>query len=58
MALIAQGLGVWREGDAIDAAPDKAAAELERVFTSVGMPVRVSQLGIPRDACRRSSRTP
>jgi alcohol dehydrogenase class IV len=50
MALIAQGLGVWREGDAIEAAPDKAAAELERVFTSVGMPVRISQLGIPRDS--------
>lgn len=50
LALIAQALGVWRDGDAIDAAPAQAAAELERVFGSVGMPVRVSALGIPRDA--------
>ncbi len=49
MALIAQGLGVWREGDAIDAAPEKAAAELERLFKSIGAPTRVSQLNIPRD---------
>lgn len=50
MALIAQGLGVWREGDAIDSAPEKAAAELERVFKSVGMPVRASALNIPRES--------
>ena len=50
MALIAQGLGVWRENDGIDAAPDKAATELERVFKSAGMPVRVSELNIPRES--------
>lgn len=50
MALIAQGLGVWRDGDAIDAAPARAAAELERVLQSVNMPMRVSQLDIPRDS--------
>jgi alcohol dehydrogenase class IV len=49
MALIAQGLGVWREGDAIDSAPEKAAAELERLFKSIGAPTRVSELNIPRD---------
>lgn len=49
MALIAQGLGVWKEGDAIDSAPEKAAAELERLFKSIGAPIRVSELGIPRD---------
>ena len=50
MALIAQGLGVWRESDGIAAAPDKAAAELERVFKSAGMPVRLSELNIPRES--------
>ena len=50
MALIAQGLGVWRETDGMDAAPDKAATELERVFKSAGMPVRVSELKIPRES--------
>ena len=50
MALIAQGLGVWCEADGMDAAPDKAATELERVFKSAGMPVRVSELNIPRES--------
>jgi alcohol dehydrogenase class IV len=34
----------------VGSAPEKAATELERVFGSVGMPVRVSALGIPRDS--------
>ena len=50
MALIAQGLGVWRESDGLPTAPEKAATELERVFSSVGMPVRVSGLNIPRES--------
>ncbi|MBM3340961.1 MAG: iron-containing alcohol dehydrogenase [Betaproteobacteria bacterium] len=49
MALIAQGMGVWQEGDPIEAAPERAAAELERLFNSIGAPTRVSQLGIPRE---------
>ena len=48
MALIAQGLGVWRESDGMDAAPEKAATALEGIFRSAGMPVRVSELKIPR----------
>ncbi len=50
MALIAQGLGIWRESDGLDGAPEKAATELERVFRAVGMPVRVSELNIARDS--------
>jgi len=50
MALIAQGLGVWSEGDGLESAPQKAAAELERVFRSVGVPVRLSELKIARDS--------
>ncbi len=49
MALIAQGMGVWKEGEPISSAPEKAAAELERLFNSIGAPTRVSQLGIPRE---------
>ena len=49
MALIAQGMGVWKEGDDISSAPEKAAAELERLFNNIGAPTRVSQLNIPRD---------
>ena len=50
MALIAQGLGVWRDGDPLESASEKAACELERVFLSVGMPIRVSGLNIPRES--------
>jgi alcohol dehydrogenase class IV len=50
MALIAQGLGVWNDGDALDAAAENAACEFERVLQSVGAPTRISQLGIPRDS--------
>jgi len=37
-----------QEGDDMSAAPERAAAELERLFQDAGMPVRLSQLGIPR----------
>jgi len=53
MALIAQGLGVWQDGDDLAAAPERAAAELERVFGRASMPVRVGALGIPREGLPR-----
>jgi alcohol dehydrogenase class IV len=49
MARIAAALEAWREGDAIDDAPERAAAALERIFQSIGTPTRLSQLAIPRD---------
>jgi alcohol dehydrogenase class IV len=49
MCNIAKALGAWRDGEPPEAAPDRAAAALERVFESVGMPTRLSQLDIPRD---------
>ena len=49
MSRIAETLGVWRAGDAVDLAPQRAAAELERVFAAAGLPTRVSQLGISKD---------
>ena len=50
MALIAQGLGVWQAGDDLTSAPEKAATEFERVLKTVGAPLRVSELGIPRES--------
>ena len=50
MALIAQGLGVWHEADGLEVAPERAAAELERVFRAAGVPIRLSELGIPRES--------
>ena len=50
MCRIAAALDVWREGDPVGDAPERAAAALERIFTSIGTPTRVSQLGIPRES--------
>jgi alcohol dehydrogenase class IV len=50
MCRIARALGAWREGDAVAEAPARAAAALEKTFTSVGMPIRLSQLNIPRES--------
>lgn len=48
MAAIAGALGVWHDGDPVQEAAERAAAELERIFASIGMPVRLSQLDFPR----------
>ena len=48
MARIALALGVWQEGESLAAAPLRAADALEELFRSVGMPARLSELGIPR----------
>jgi len=48
MARIARGLGVWSDGEPLESAPERAAAALEAIFVSAGMPVRLSQLDIPR----------
>jgi len=50
MCSIARALGVWRDGDDVAAAPERAATELERLFQEAGMPVRLSQLKIPRES--------
>jgi alcohol dehydrogenase class IV len=50
MCAIAKALDVWREGDRVEDAPERAACALEQVFQSVGMPTRLSALGIPRES--------
>ena len=50
MCRIAEALDAWREGDAVDGAPERAAAAFEGFFTTFGMPTRVSGLGIPRES--------
>ncbi len=47
MCRIAQALGVWRDGDPVADAPSRAAAELERIYSSQALPMRLSQLNIP-----------
>lgn len=48
MMRIALALGVCGEGEAPAAALSKAADALEELFRSAGMPVRLSELAIPR----------
>lgn len=50
MASIARALGVLHAGDSTDQAPERVAAELERIWVEVGMPVRLSQLDLPRES--------
>ena len=50
MCRIAEALGAWREGDAVENAPEHAAAAFENFFASFGMPTRVSGLGIARES--------
>jgi alcohol dehydrogenase class IV len=48
MVAIARALGAWSEAEPLEAAPGNAASTLEAIFKSAGMPVRLSQLDIPR----------
>ena len=48
MGRIACALEAWHDGDPLAQAPFKAADALEKLFQSVGMPVRLSELDIPR----------
>jgi alcohol dehydrogenase class IV len=45
---MAKALGVWEEGAPIDEAPFRVADALEGVLRSLGMPTRLSALGIER----------
>jgi alcohol dehydrogenase class IV len=48
MCAIAKALGVWKDGDPVADAPFRAADQLEKVFASIGMPLNLSQMDIPR----------
>jgi alcohol dehydrogenase class IV len=50
MCRIASALDVWREGDPVQDAPERAAAALEQAFRTIGTPTRLSQLDIPRES--------
>jgi alcohol dehydrogenase class IV len=48
MSAIAKALGVWRDGDPVAEAPLRAAAELEKTFVALDLPINLTQLNIPR----------
>lgn len=53
MCAIARSLGAWKDGDPVEEAPHRAAGELERVFASIGMPVNLAELDIPKSSAGR-----
>lgn len=50
MCRIAKALGAWRDGEPAEAAPERAATAFEGAFAAMGLPIRASQLGIPRES--------
>lgn len=53
MCGIAKALGVWRDGEAVAEAPFRAAAELEKIFASLDLPINLTQLNIPRASAEK-----
>jgi alcohol dehydrogenase class IV len=50
MCRIAAALDVWQDGDPVSEAPERAASALESAMRSIGMPVRIGELDIPRES--------
>jgi alcohol dehydrogenase class IV len=53
MCNIARALGVWKDGDPVEAAPARAADELERIFTGLGMPKNLTECDVPKDTAEK-----
>jgi alcohol dehydrogenase class IV len=53
MLRMARALEVWEEGTPADEAPFRVAAALDGVLQSLGMPTRLSALGVTRDELPR-----
>lgn len=49
-AKLAEAMGIWRSGEPLEAVPERIAQELARIYGGLGMPVRLSELGIPRQS--------
>ena len=53
MACIAQALEAWDDTQPLAQAPLRAAAALDALFCSIGMPIRVGELDVPRESAER-----
>ncbi|MBI4208005.1 MAG: iron-containing alcohol dehydrogenase [Betaproteobacteria bacterium] len=53
MARIAQALDAWDETQPLERAPLLAADALDAIFRSIGMPTRVSELGVSQESADR-----
>ena len=50
MCRIGKAMNVWHAGEPVERAPERAANALARKFESLGMPVRLAHLDVPRDS--------
>jgi len=50
MCNIAEALEVWKEGDPVAEAPERVAVALGEAFKRLGMPLNLTELGIPRSS--------
>lgn len=46
---VAEGLGVWRDSMALEAAVDAVAIELSNLYAAAGMPARLRDVGVSKD---------
>jgi len=53
MCNIARALGVWKEGDPVADAPARAADELQKIFSGLGMPTNLTECKVPRDTAEQ-----
>lgn len=53
MCNIARAFGVWQDGDPVAEAPFRAADELQRLYTGLGMPANLTECEVPRDSAEK-----
>ena len=53
MCRIGKAMNVWHAGEPVERAPERAANALARKFESLGMPVRLAHLDVPRESLQK-----
>ena len=53
MCNIGRALGVWKDGDPVADAPSRAADELQRIWTGLGMPINLTECEVPKDTAEK-----
>ncbi len=53
MCNIGRALGVWKDGDPVADAPSRAADELQRIWTGLGMPTNLTECEVSKDTAEK-----